>query len=70
MIEPIYRQALPNIESHKAWAPFFDTFSHPIEDHQKKQIIDGLSYELARQIQHHLKKMKEHYRKLREENKK
>jgi hypothetical protein len=69
MIEPINRQAPPNIQTHKAWAPFFDKFSHLVEDQQKK-IIDGLTFELARQIQHHLKKMKEHYRKLREDNKK
>jgi hypothetical protein len=69
MIKPIDRQPLPGIESPKAWAPFFNAFSYPVEDQQKKQILDGLSFELARQIQHHLKKMKEHYRKLREEHK-
>lgn len=68
MIEPIDRPTLQHNESPAAWEPFFKAFSHPVEDQQKKQILDGLSFELARQIQHHLQKMKEHYRKLREEH--
>lgn len=71
MIDPISAKTQPVFtESYKEWNPFFNQFLHPVEDKQKKQIIESLTLELSRQIQHHLKKMKEHYKKLREDNKK
>jgi len=70
MIDPIRLQTPIQQENFQEWKPFFETFAHPVEDAQKKEIIDNLTLEIAKQIQHHLKKMKEHYRKLRQEQSK
>lgn len=70
MIEPLHSTTSVYKESFPQWKPFFDQFSHPVEEKQKKEIIESLTLEIARQIQHHLKKMKEHYKKLREEQNK
>jgi hypothetical protein len=67
MIDPIRLQTPIHKEISQEWKPFFETFAHPVENDQKKEMIDNLTLEIARQIQHHLKKMKEHYRKLRQE---
>lgn len=57
----------PPKEPFQDWSPFFNTFSTPVENDQKKEIIASMTNELSRMIQHHLKKMKEHYKKLRED---